>query len=152
MYLIFVFFDDRSFTYIIPETPGEDLIDVSIVLISPAGVISLIIALSNLIFLGLGFLYKAIHSTGILRKKFFFLSLGNHLLLIFGALDVFTSIDIILIFERIGIFPGVNIRQLKAPISIYHQLNPAEYAKSLVHLQLQYPHITTSRAKRCCRA
>lgn len=102
-YLIFIFIDDNSFTHVNPETPGENLIDVSLVIVSPAGILSVIIALSNLIFLGFGFLYKTIHSKGTLRKKFLFLSLGNFLLLIFGALDAFTSPDIMLILIRIGV-------------------------------------------------
>ncbi|MFX0073540.1 MAG: hypothetical protein ACFFAO_20885, partial [Candidatus Hermodarchaeota archaeon] len=98
---LFIFLDPNSFSYIYPRTSGEDLIDDSITITSPAGIIMLIFVLSALIFLAIGFLIQAIKSTGTTRRDFLLLSLGMFLYIIFGGLDGLTTPGIALIFVRI---------------------------------------------------
>jgi len=95
-----------SFSFIYPETPGENLIDDSMDLLSPAGILTLVFALSGLLFIGFGFLYKTIQSTGTLRKKFLLLSTGMFLYIIFAALDGLTTPGIGLIIVRIPEITG----------------------------------------------
>jgi len=98
---LFLFFDPAgTITYSIPLNPGEDLINDNIILESVDFVIALIYLLSILIFLGVGFLSKAIQSTGAIRKKFLFLSAGAFVYTIGGILDGLFSPGIALIFIR----------------------------------------------------
>ena len=101
LFELFIFFDPNSFSYIYPKNSGEDLIDDSITITSPAGILMLIFVLSALIFLGFGFLIQAIKSTGPTRKELLFLSFGMFLYIIFGGLDGLTTPGIALIFVRI---------------------------------------------------
>lgn len=85
---LFLFLDPTgTITYSVPINPGEDLINDNIILESVDFVIALIYLLSILIFLGFGFLSKAIQSTGDIRKKFLFLSAGAFVYTIGGILD-----------------------------------------------------------------
>jgi hypothetical protein len=98
---LFLFLDPAStITYSIPLNPGEDLINDNIILESVDFMIALIFLLSILIFLGVGFLSKAIQSTGAIRKKFLFLSAGAFVYTIGGILDGLFSPGIALIFIR----------------------------------------------------
>ncbi len=99
---LFIFLDPiSSFTINYPENPGEDLVDDSLNFGSIPGIITIIFIISALIFLGFGFLQKAIQSTGIIRKQFLFLSIGMFLYIIFAALDGLTTPGIALVFVRI---------------------------------------------------
>ena len=89
-----------SITYDTPLTPGEDLINDNLVFESVAGILVLIFLLSILIFDGIGFLSKSIQSTGVLRKKFFLLSLGAFIYIIGGILDGLFPPGLYLIFIR----------------------------------------------------
>jgi len=101
LFELFIFLDPNSFSYIYPENSGEDLIDDSINITSPAGILMLIFVLSALIFLAFGFLIQAIKTSGATRKKLLLLSLGMFLYIIFGGLDGLTTPGIALIFVRI---------------------------------------------------
>ncbi len=98
---LFIFLDENSFSYIYPEKSGEDLIDDSVALTSPAGILVLVFAISGLIFLGFGFLYQALKTAGDTRKKFLAISIGMFLYIIFAGLDGLTTPGIGLIFVRI---------------------------------------------------
>lgn len=89
-----------SITYDVPDNPGEDLINDNIILESIPSIIALIFLLSILIVLGFGFLRKGIQSTGIIKKKFFYLSAGAFIYTIGAVLDGLFSPGIILIFIR----------------------------------------------------
>jgi hypothetical protein len=107
IYEFFIFLDPfSSFSFVYPKNSGEDLIDDSMNLFSPAGILTLVFALSALIFLGFGFLYQSIKSPGETRKKFLLLSIGMFLYIIFAALDGLTTPGIGLIIIRIPQITG----------------------------------------------
>ena len=105
---LFILLDPMgSFTFVDPESPGEDLIDSQFTFGSPAGIIFIIFFLSFITFWGFGFLYKSVKSTGILRKKFLLLSIGSIYTLTFAIIDSLTSQGIIissLDFVRLVVF------------------------------------------------
>ena len=104
---LFILLDPMgSFTFVDPESPGEDLIDSQFTFGSPAGIIFIIFFLSFITFWGFGFLYKSIKSIGILRKKFLLLSIGSIYTLTFAIIDSLTSQGIIIFFARFCTFSG----------------------------------------------
>ncbi len=101
LFEVFLFLDlSGSITYDTPLIPGEDLINDNLVFESVAGILVLIFLLSILIFDGMGFLRKSIQSTGVIRKKFFLLSLGAFIYIIGGIFDGLFPPGIHLIFIR----------------------------------------------------
>lgn len=98
---LFLFLDPSgSVVYDFPPTLGEDLINDNLVFESPAGILVLIFLLSLLIFDGIGFLRKGFQSTGVIRTKFFLLSLGALIYIIGGIFDGLFDPGISLIFIR----------------------------------------------------
>ncbi len=98
---LFLFIDlSGSVTYDNPSTPGGDLINDNLVFTSITGIAALIFLLSLLIFLGFGFLRKSIQATGIIRRKFFLISLGAFIYIIGAILDGLFSPGVTLIFVR----------------------------------------------------
>ncbi len=93
-----------TFNFVNPKNSGEILIDYNVNMFTPAGIIMAILLLTVLIILGFGFLIKSFQSTGILKKKFFLLSMGSICFCIFGLLEGLTAPGLILmvIFVRIG--------------------------------------------------
>lgn len=91
-----------SFDFAYPTTSGEELIDYNINILTPAGILMACLLLSILIFLGFGFLFKAIQSTGVIRKNFFFLSMGSFCFCVFGLLEGLIAPGWALIIVRIG--------------------------------------------------
>lgn len=89
-----------ALTYTYPSEPGKDLINDSLIIESIPGILALIFLVSILILDGLGFLRKGIQSTGIIRRKFYFLSLGAFLYIAGGILDGLFDPGIELIFIR----------------------------------------------------
>jgi hypothetical protein len=87
-----------------PEVPptGELLIDYNVNMFTPAGIILALMLLLILVILGFGFLFKSLQSTGVLRKKYFFLSMGSICFCIFGLLEGLTEPGPMVIFVRIG--------------------------------------------------
>ncbi|MFX1321790.1 MAG: hypothetical protein ACFFAQ_09100 [Promethearchaeota archaeon] len=83
-------------------TPPERLIDYNVNLNTLAGILMGSFLLSVLIFLGFGFLYKAFQSTGEIKKKFYFLSIGVFCFCIFGLLEGLTAPGFMVIIVRIG--------------------------------------------------
>jgi len=105
---IFIIFDTmNSFLFIEPESPNVDFYDDILAVGSPAGIIATIFFLFLLNFCGFGFLYRSFRSTGLLRKKFIYLTLTVFLTGGCGILDGLTSQGITLIFVRLGIFGGL---------------------------------------------
>ena len=78
--------------------PGNTIIDASFNTSHPTFILIAIFLVSALFFLGIGFAIKAKQSTGLLRKKFIFLSVGFIIFVLSGALD-----SIIKVVEVIGI-------------------------------------------------
>ena len=91
-----------TFNFVDPVNPGETLIDYNVNMFTPAGIIMAILLLTVLIVLGFGFLIKSFQSTGILKKKFFLLSMGSICFCIFGLLEGLTAPGLMVIFVRIG--------------------------------------------------
>ncbi len=100
---LFLFLDiNNSFIFRLPTNPGEDIIDVNFNRSSPTFILIAFFLLSALIFNGFGFLYKSFQSTGIIKRKFIYLSLGWIMFASAGALDSLTSPGIGLFLVRIG--------------------------------------------------
>ncbi|TFG03343.1 MAG: hypothetical protein EU539_12345 [Promethearchaeota archaeon] len=100
---IFLFLDPfGSVTYTNPVPAGSDLINDNLVEDSVVFFIALIFLLSVLLLLGVGFLIRAIKSSGDIRRNFLFLSIGAFIYTIGGILDGLLSPGIILIFSRSG--------------------------------------------------
>jgi len=97
--LLFLFPDD-ALTYTTPNPLGSDLINDSLIFESIVGILALIFLVSILILDGFGFLRKGIQSTGIIRRKFYYLSLGAFLYIAGGILDGLFDPGPIIIFIR----------------------------------------------------
>ncbi|TKJ25353.1 MAG: hypothetical protein CEE42_07735 [Promethearchaeota archaeon Loki_b31] len=91
-----------TFNFVDPVNPGETLIDYNVNMFTPAGIIMAVLLLTVLIILGFGFLIKSIKSSGVLRKRFFLLSMGSICFCIFGLLEGLTAPGLMVIFVRIG--------------------------------------------------
>ncbi len=91
-----------TFNFILPPVAGELLIDYNVNMFTPAGIIMAVLLLLVLIILGFGFLIKSFQSTGVLRKKFMFLSLGAICFCVFGLLEGLTEPGVTVIFVRMG--------------------------------------------------
>ncbi len=96
----------ESLNFVYPSKSGEALIDYNLKLTTPAGILMIIFLASVILFLGIGFLIKAIQATGDIRKKFLFLSLGVFLYSIFGLFESLTEPGVALIFIRLGYISG----------------------------------------------
>ncbi|NVM18656.1 MAG: hypothetical protein HWN80_13145 [Candidatus Lokiarchaeota archaeon] len=97
--LLFLFPGD-ALTYTTPDPLGSDLINDSLIFESIVGILALIFLVSILILDGFGFLRKGIQGTGIIRRKFYYLSLGAFLYIMGGILDGLFDPGISLIFIR----------------------------------------------------
>ncbi|MCK4383123.1 MAG: hypothetical protein KAW66_07520, partial [Candidatus Lokiarchaeota archaeon] len=92
-----------SFAYVEPSPLGSDIIDTSSNYSYPTSYFLIVFILSILVFNGFGFLVKAKQATGILRKKFLYLSIG---FIVFAVIVTFDSIlppMIALFIVRFGI-------------------------------------------------
>ncbi len=101
-----------SLDFIYPEHPGENLIDYNLKPFSLAGILMLFSLISITIFLGFGCIIKAFRSTGVIRKKFFLISLGTFLYAIFGFLESSTVPGALIIFIRFGYSIGPFVMYL----------------------------------------
>ena len=102
---IVIFINPRgSFNFVPPPgtQPTINLIDYNVNLMTLAGILMGIMLITVLIFLGIGFLYKALQSSGVIRKNFQYLSLGSIFFCIFGLLEGLTAPGILVIIVRIG--------------------------------------------------
>ena len=91
-----------TFNFVDPLVLGASLIDYNVNMFTPAGIIMVVLLLLVLIILGFGFLIKSFQSSGVLRRKFFFLSIGSISFCIFGILEGLTAPGVMVIFVRIG--------------------------------------------------
>ncbi|MEE9378435.1 MAG: hypothetical protein V3V33_10410 [Candidatus Lokiarchaeia archaeon] len=103
-YEYFLFSDPlASFEYVVPSPLGSDIIDTSSNYSYPTSYFLIVFILSILVFNGFGFLVKAKQATGILRKKFLYLSIG---FIVFAVVVIFDSVVppmIALFIVRFGI-------------------------------------------------
>lgn len=84
---LFLWLDTKNSFEFTLENPGEDLIDASFIRQHPTFIFVAVFLISTLIFLGIGFAIKAKQSTGLLRRKFTYLSIANIIFVSCGALD-----------------------------------------------------------------
>ncbi|MFX1325299.1 MAG: hypothetical protein ACFE8N_10095 [Promethearchaeota archaeon] len=85
-----------------PTPPSVNLIDYNVNLLTLAGMLMGGLLVAVLLFLGFGFLYKGLQSSGIIRRNFLFLSIGSLCFCIFGMLEGLTAPGILGIFVRLG--------------------------------------------------
>ncbi|MFX0082044.1 MAG: hypothetical protein ACFE94_09850 [Candidatus Hodarchaeota archaeon] len=100
----FLWFDTvASFDELGVETgfEGEKIIDASFEILHPTFLLVAIFLVSALVLLGIGFAIKAKQSTGILRKKFTYLSIGFIIFVLSGALDAIITIPLAIGIVRI---------------------------------------------------
>lgn len=98
---LLLFFDTaNSITYTYPAVAGEDIINDNMIEDSIMFYLTLFFLLSIIVFLGFGFLIKAIQTKGDIRKNFLYLSIGAFVYTIGGILDGLFAPGIILIFIR----------------------------------------------------
>ncbi len=93
-------------TFVIDLVPGE-IIDSSFVTLYPTFLLMALFILSILIFHGIGFLTKAIKSTGVLRKKFLLLGIGFIIFSIAGAGDSLVNPGIGLVIVRLAMISSI---------------------------------------------
>jgi hypothetical protein len=102
---IIIFIDiPNSFNFDPPlyQPVPKNMIDYNVNLLSLAGILMGGLLLPVLIFLGFGFLYKAIHSSGIIRRNFILLSAGSICFCLFGLLEGLTAPGPLVIVVRVG--------------------------------------------------
>ena len=144
---LYLFLDTmNSFVFSIPENPGEDIIDSAFIRLYPTFILIAIFLLTNLFLNGFGFLYKGIHSTGIIRKKYFLVSLGFTLFTIFGVFEALLSPGMLLFLVRIGMisstwfwYLGLREEPEKHQKIVKKEV---EIAESLFRLSKRPDHIT----------
>ena len=100
--ILFFMNTSGTFNFVPPPVLGESLIDYNVNIFTPAGIIMAILLIMVIIILGFGFLIKSFQSTGVIRKKFFFLSMGSICFCVFGFLEGLTQPGLTVIFVRIG--------------------------------------------------
>ncbi|MHA2287501.1 MAG: hypothetical protein ACXABG_01815 [Promethearchaeota archaeon] len=99
-------------TFVIPPPPPGEIIDSSFVTLYPTFLLMALFILSILVFHGIGFLVKAIKSTGILRKKFLLLGFGFIVFSIAGAGDALVDPGIGLVIVRLAMITSIILMYL----------------------------------------
>ena len=100
---IIIFIDPLNSFNFIPEPPTSPdgvLIDYNVNLLTIAGILMSGLLLPVLVFLGFGFLFKGLKTSGVIRKNFLYLSIGAFVYTIGGIMDGLFSPGVILIFIR----------------------------------------------------
>lgn len=108
LYEIFLFLDPLGSTiFVPPDTSGENLI---IYYFSLGHITPIFLLITIPLYLGLcgfGFLHKGIQSTGVLKKKYIYISLGIFFYSIFNLIEGTGIFVNALLFVRIGLFFSV---------------------------------------------
>ncbi|MFW9821875.1 MAG: hypothetical protein ACFFE4_03015 [Candidatus Thorarchaeota archaeon] len=99
----FLWFDtnnsfDQPITALIP---GETIIDASFNTTHPTFLLVAFFLVSALVLLGIGFAIKAKQSTGVLRRKFTYLSIGFIIFVLSGAFDAIIPVIVIIGIVRV---------------------------------------------------
>jgi hypothetical protein len=101
--LIIIFIDPiNSFNITLPGEPNEVLMQSSLAFMSPAFFLGMFVLISIFIFCVIGYFYKSMKSSGILRKKYLYLSIGYMFWTIGGSVEGLMSSGIFIIFVRIS--------------------------------------------------
>ena len=105
---LFVIFDPQnSYNIITPANPGEDILDFTMVTLSPVSILMGFFQISVLILYVFGFLYKSFQSTGVVRKKYQFLSIGFLIFIICSMFDSFLIQGLFVFIVRIVMISSV---------------------------------------------
>jgi hypothetical protein len=134
---LFLWLDiNNSFIFRLPSHPGEDIIDVSFNRSSPTFILIAFFLLSALIFNGFGFLYRSFQSTGVIRRKFLYLSIGWILFALAGALDSLTAPGVGLFLVRVTMMSsswfwyfGLKEEKLRPSKIIFEESDISEESK-----------------------
>jgi len=138
----------NSFTFRLPDNPGESIIDATIIIPSPAFIIMVAFLLGGWILNGFGFFYKGIQSKGIIKKKYFLLSAGFNIFILSTALEVLLSPGMYLFLVRIGMISSTWFWYLglrEEPEKPQKKKIPEreiEVAESLFRLSIRPDHIS----------
>ncbi|MFX1502225.1 MAG: hypothetical protein ACFFDH_14780 [Promethearchaeota archaeon] len=92
---------DESFKFIGVRDP-DGLIEAEFNMIYPTFIMLMIFLIVILIFMGIGFAVKAKQATGLLRKKFIYLSIGNIIFVIVSVFEAILTITTVLGIIRIA--------------------------------------------------
>ena len=98
-------------TFILDIQPDE-IIDSSFVTLYPTFLLMALFIVSILVFHGMGFLIKAVKSTGVLRKKFLLLGFGFIVFSIAGAGDALVDPGIGLVIVRVAMISSIILMYL----------------------------------------
>ncbi|MHA2473781.1 MAG: hypothetical protein ACXAES_11165 [Promethearchaeota archaeon] len=142
-----VFFNTtNSFTFSLPISEGAAIMDARIIIPSPAFLIMMIYLLGGWILNGFGFFFKGYRSEGVIRKKYYFLSMGFNIFIVFTILEVLLSPGFFIIFVRIGMisstwfwFLGLRKEPEKSQQTSEKEI---EVAESLFRLSVRPEHIS----------
>ena len=107
---LFLIFDTQNnYTINTPVNPGEYILDSSTVLLSPNGIIDMFLFISLVIFYIFGLLYKSFQATGVLRKKYRYLTIGFFIFISCSFYDGMFSRggDYFLVIARIAMISSV---------------------------------------------
>jgi len=86
-----------------PGDPGTDLIDEDFIPGSPLSTIAMLYIVLAAGVWGSSLIFKGIQSSGVMRKKYFYIAAGNVLIPLFGTIEAFGAIGVTLFFARIGL-------------------------------------------------
>lgn len=102
IYWYFLFTDPfGTFDFIYPTNSGDELIDTSFNETSITFILIAFFLISGFLIDGVGFLLLAIKSSGFLRRRFLYLSIGVVIFCISGAFEALFSLGILLLIIRI---------------------------------------------------
>jgi hypothetical protein len=107
----FLWFNTAA-TFDIPPPPLGEIIDSSFVTLYPTFLLMALFIVSILVFHGMGFLVKAVKSTGVLRKKFLLLGFGFIVFSIAGAGDALVNPGIMLVIVRVAMITSIILMYL----------------------------------------
>ena len=101
---LFLFIDPLgSLTIYFPEEPNTDLIEEDLIPDSPLSLLANIMIFNGILVVSTGFLFKAIKSRDVIRKKYLFLSMGFFLVPFLGIIEAFGITGVALFFVRVGL-------------------------------------------------
>lgn len=136
----------NSVTFVLPDSPGENVIDARLLMPSIPFLIMIAFLLGGWILNGIGFFVKGIKSKRVIRKKYLLLSTGFNLFIISAALEVLLSPGIFLILVRIGMISSTWFwylglrKEEEKPLKIDDK--EIEVAESLFRLSVRPEHIS----------
>ena len=145
---LFLFLDPLGSISIYNPSPlDSDLVDENFIPNSPLSIIGTIIIIFGAIFMGLGYLYKSMQSKDVLQKKYLYLSAGYILVVLFGTIEGFGAVGVVLFFSRVGIvisfwFNYFGLREEPIKIEKISAIKEVEVEDSLFRIRKRPARIT----------